>query len=279
MKKNTCKLVRVICFASLTGFSVTLSASNSFAENFFGRLKNVAITDVNEANKAPVALFTYTKNDDIITFDASSSSDTDGNIVSYKWDFGDGQIGSGLTVNHQYAAGEYNPTLTISDNDGGVSIYQQSISNKNTFSLNVNFQPATSQVPDNYLVDSGKIFDAERGYGWVSTPYYGTRDRDNSLSPDQAYDTNIMPRANDVWKVKLPNGVYQVTICVGDPYYPSSTNIISIEGIEFINTTVTSSNKWVEKTNNITIADGEMTVTFTGSPNYLQICWIKIHSI
>jgi serine protease len=54
-----------------------------------------------------------------VTFDGSASSDPDGTIESYQWDFGDGSTGSGVTVEHAYeSAGEYQVTLTVTDNDG-----------------------------------------------------------------------------------------------------------------------------------------------------------------
>jgi PKD repeat protein len=50
-------------------------------------------------------------------FDASSSYDPDGEILSYEWNFGDNTIGSGKTVNHYYqTAGTYSVTLTVRDN-------------------------------------------------------------------------------------------------------------------------------------------------------------------
>lgn len=54
-----------------------------------------------------------------VTFYGSNSSDCDGTIVSYDWDFGDGAAGSGVSPAHNYAAaGIYTVTLTVIDNDG-----------------------------------------------------------------------------------------------------------------------------------------------------------------
>lgn len=57
--------------------------------------------------------------EEMLSFSGSGSSDSDGNIVSYAWDFGDGTTGSGITVTHSYSAiGSYTVTLTVTDNGG-----------------------------------------------------------------------------------------------------------------------------------------------------------------
>jgi len=55
-------------------------------------------------------------------FDASFSSDPDGKIQSYEWDFGDGQRGAGVAAAHNYsAAGNYTVRLTVRDEEGANS--------------------------------------------------------------------------------------------------------------------------------------------------------------
>lgn len=55
-----------------------------------------------------------------VTFDGSGSSDSDGNIIKYEWDFGDGSDpGEGETVVHGYTGqGTYEATLTVTDDCG-----------------------------------------------------------------------------------------------------------------------------------------------------------------
>lgn len=57
-----------------------------------------------------------------IQFDGSGSYDTDGSIVSWHWDFGDGDVAEGVTPVHTYAEdGVYTVVLTVTDNDGNES--------------------------------------------------------------------------------------------------------------------------------------------------------------
>jgi PKD repeat protein len=67
----------------------------------------------------PVASFTVSKVYREVTVDASGSTDADGLIVSYEWNFGDLMTATGKIVTHTYAAdGTYTITLKVTDNDG-----------------------------------------------------------------------------------------------------------------------------------------------------------------
>ena len=75
-------------------------------------------------NYSPIARFTQIPSSGEaplkVLFDASTSSDPDGSIVSYAWSFGDGGTGSGIIISHTYiSAGTYTAWLTATDNDGG----------------------------------------------------------------------------------------------------------------------------------------------------------------
>ncbi len=62
--------------------------------------------------------YTGTVNDPV-QFDGSGSTDSDGNIVSYAWSFGDGSTGTGVSPTHAYTAtGVYDVSLTVTDDDG-----------------------------------------------------------------------------------------------------------------------------------------------------------------
>jgi len=54
-----------------------------------------------------------------IVFNGFLSTDLDGEIVTYSWDFDDGTTASGKVVSHSYnVPGIYNVSLTVEDNDG-----------------------------------------------------------------------------------------------------------------------------------------------------------------
>jgi len=78
------------------------------------------------ANIPPTAIATASATTAVvgtaISFDASQSSDTDGTITGYSWQFGDGSSGNGIITTHTFAtAGTYPVLLTITDNDGSSS--------------------------------------------------------------------------------------------------------------------------------------------------------------
>jgi PKD repeat protein len=92
-------------------------------------------------NNPPFARFTFdpTHGDAplFVQFDADLSSDVDGDVVLYAWDFGDGTTGSGPRISHTYNAlanTNYPATLIVYDDDGAsmsttaiVSVYVEEI--------------------------------------------------------------------------------------------------------------------------------------------------------
>jgi hypothetical protein len=63
-----------------------------------------------------------------VVFDGSASSDPDGSIVSYEWDFGDGATASTVVATHAYAAaGTYTARLTVTDDKGATGVDEASV--------------------------------------------------------------------------------------------------------------------------------------------------------
>ena len=70
-------------------------------------------------NQAPVASFTSVATDLAVAFDGSGSTDPDGTVASYAWDFGDGASSTVQKPSHTYGvAGTYSVKLTVKDDKG-----------------------------------------------------------------------------------------------------------------------------------------------------------------
>jgi PKD repeat protein len=80
------------------------------------------------ANVAPTAAFGSSCTGLTCSFDASASSDSDGTIATYTWDFGDGTSGTGKAPSHTYTAGgTFSVKLTVTDNDGATDSVTHSV--------------------------------------------------------------------------------------------------------------------------------------------------------
>ncbi len=78
-------------------------------------------------NDPPTAVFSYTTSDCTVTF-TDESYDSDGSVVIWNWDFGDGNTSTVQNPTHIYPAdGNYTVRLIVTDNLGATGSYSQSI--------------------------------------------------------------------------------------------------------------------------------------------------------
>lgn len=85
-----------------------------------------------------------------VSFDGSGSTDTDGVISSYAWDFGDGSTAEGVSVSHTYShAGTYSAELTVTDNSGftGSANKEITVTGNQAPTANIVASPTSGQVP------------------------------------------------------------------------------------------------------------------------------------
>ncbi len=107
-------------YSAIASYLVTLTVKDGGSKEASSTREIVVIAPPNEP---PIAQFTPKPTTGqapiLISFVPTGSSDPDGEIVQYAWDFGDGKKIIGRVANHTYAEpGKYVAKLTVTDNDG-----------------------------------------------------------------------------------------------------------------------------------------------------------------
>ncbi len=135
------------------------------------------------SNQNPIALFTASPDSGntplAVTFDASSSSDPDGIIGTYAWNFGDSSSSFGKIVTHTYQnTGTYTATLKAYDNLGASSTVYKSITVSAPSAVNITNQnpiasftasPTSGFAPLTVSLDASSSFDPDgtiTSYNW-----------------------------------------------------------------------------------------------------------------
>lgn len=131
---------------------------NSGQDNDSDRDTLTVVVD-DRPNTAPVARVSEDRPAAIgepVEFVAGESDDADGNIISYRWDFGDGTTASGREVVHEYAqSGVYVARLTIEDNSG---LDNNSATVERVVTIN---EPPVAEAGSDQLVTASQVvFDA-----------------------------------------------------------------------------------------------------------------------
>lgn len=174
-------------------------------------------------------------------------------------------------------------------------------------SIKINFSPSdafiSSSLPvEDYGQDIGRAYDSSRGYGWVtqaslnnSNPVpidlsSNTRDRNAEINPvldtlihlqyptvlNSSSGANSTPSA---WEYKLANGLYKVTVSVGDPSFTDSKHVINLEGKNAISGFVpTEERKFASTTALVEVSDGKLTLDANGGQN-TKLNFVEINSV
>lgn len=99
----------------LAEHGVQIEVIEQAADNTYGVVK---VSKAEEPNQLPIAAFTLSL-DGLNVTASNSSSDSDGSIVSYNWDFGNGESSSEQSPSWTYLNdGSYTVSLTVTDDHG-----------------------------------------------------------------------------------------------------------------------------------------------------------------
>jgi subtilisin family serine protease len=119
-------------------------------------------------NSPPTAGFSYTISGLTVNF-TDESSDVDGNIVGWYWDFGDASNSTGENPTHTYAAdGTYTVILTVTDNGGATdSIYHDvMVSNGFNTAPTASFTVTTSELTATFTDTSADSDGSVVAWSW-----------------------------------------------------------------------------------------------------------------
>ena len=190
-------------FPSGGSFTVALTVT----DNLGAPTTSSQVVHVGAVNQPPVAAFS---NDPTVgtpgswmQFDGSASTDPDGMITTYAWNFGDGANGTGSVIWHQYASvGSFAVTLTVTDNLG------TSTSLMRTIQVGTTNQPpiASFVLPPSPSVSAWARFDAT-----------GSSDPDGSIVTYQwAFGDGSTATGNVVYHQFSSAGTFHVSLTVTD---------------------------------------------------------------
>ncbi len=114
-------------------------------------------------NEPPVPLANFRKvvaANEVVIFDASNSHDSDGEIVEYLWDLGDGKIKKGEKISHKYEnPGTYTVNLKVKDNTSTLNNHSELSS-----SIRVNYPPVADAGGNRRVNTSDVVFDGSKSY-------------------------------------------------------------------------------------------------------------------
>ncbi|MDO5502334.1 MAG: PKD domain-containing protein [Actinomycetia bacterium] len=153
-------------------------------------------------NAAPVAVLDVSCDRLECTFDATGSTDEDGTITTYHWDYGDGATSSEASPTHTYAEGTFTVTLTVTDDRGAIGAVSQEVPVlRNNPPTAVIAEPACDLLECTF--DGSGSTDADNGDSVVSHSWdFG----DGSAPSTQATPAHTYPA----------KGTYPVTLTVTD---------------------------------------------------------------
>lgn len=101
-----------------------------------------------------------------VDFDASNSSDPDGSIDSFNWDFGDGNSDTGQQVSHTYSSeGTFTAQLTVTDDGGETDTDTVEVEVSQQNGLSASFTVSSSSV----MVGEEVTFDASNSSGNIDS--------------------------------------------------------------------------------------------------------------
>jgi len=205
-------------YPTANNYTVTLTVTNS--EGLSSSITKTVVV----SNAPPIASFTYSPSfpivDQVTEFDASSSYDPDGSVVSYTWNFGDGNITTVTTpiIHHVYkTAGNLTVILTVTDNVGQNRTQTQMVRVGQLPIASFTYSPSTPYVGDEVVFNASQSNDPN---GYIVTYSWNFGDGSPILNLTNSIATYTYSQGGNYTVV--------LTITDNEGLSASTTQIISV---------------------------------------------------
>jgi len=331
---TTLKLVRnVLNHEQTPVFQLEITATDQFGAIY---KQNVPITilDVNEAPAITSGPATVTIKEGFTAVATYAGTDPDdGAVLSYSLASGTDQAlftidaATGVlafiapqdfeTKTDFNRDGIYNVVVAVSDGTftatQAVKVYVADVQEAGTntlYTTKINFQPASSTIPEGYFADTGKAYNDVDDYGWVTEAsvadgtangtipdaidiYFNanvgamndrkTAGLDPRLTSYAHFEFPLAPAGSAqswAWEHALANGTYIVKVAIGDTAGQLDSDYhLNIEGQQFIEPFVPLATfRTTLVTGVVTVTDGRLTLDSIGGDN-TEIQYIEIEQL
>jgi len=176
-----------------------------------------------------------------VTFDGTGSTDPDGNALSYSWEFGDGETGTGSKPGHTYdSAGTYKVNLTVSD--GSLTNTSSTTATISESDVDSDGDGYKDEMEESYGTDANNASDYPTDTDGDGIPdddspdgkYTGDTDDDNDgLDDETEEELGSDPKdGTDVTTIKIGENTYHLVDTDGDGEIDTIYNPQTGEAVE-----------------------------------------------
>jgi len=237
-------------FTEVGIYTVILSVTDN------DELMSTAQTEITASSGEPLAVINTSTisgmNPLTVDFDGSGSSDLDGDITAFQWDFGDGATGQGINVTHTYTtAGSHTAKLTVKDNAGktGEDSVEITVTQKPDASFTAT--PEIGVAPLEVSFDASDSSDADgniESYSWD----FGEGTTGDSLNVTHTYLTKgtylvilvVTDNDNNIDSVSK-----EITV-LGEPMAPENVTVERLVNKTFLFSDYINKISWQENAEN-----------------------------
>ncbi|MFI4876366.1 MAG: FAD-dependent oxidoreductase [Blastopirellula sp. JB062] len=142
-----------------------------------------------------------------------------------------------------------------------------------------NFTAQAAEEPAGFQNDIGALYRKERGYGWHRDLTANTRIRP-AVRPSLRHGF-VFTREQDVWECDLKNGLWNVTVCLGDSSHEQPDQHLWIENEPFAENIDTLAGQHFERTGQVEVNDGQLTLTLGDRQGGSNTCinWLILEPV